>query len=198
MTRVLAKWPAAIGLACGLLGCSHLPTWFLKAPPNRGDTFPSVVLEAPSDPSARTYLGLKPGATTFAVQDIRADMVIIEVLDMYCRFCQQGAPAANELRKMLESRGVADRVKMIGIAIGNSRFEAALFADRFRVRFPVVPDPDSTVRHALGRVGTPAFYAVRITDGNAVIVARHNGLPKHDDTARFLDRALSRAGLRTP
>ncbi len=195
MKRLLTEWTVAVGLAWGLLGCSHLPTWLLKAPPGRGDGFPAVALEAPSDPDARAYLGLKPGATTFSVQDIRAELVIIEVLDMYCRFCQKDAPAANALRQMLDSRGVADRVKMIGIALGNSRFEAELFTDRFHVRFPVVPDPDSTVRHALGRVGTPAFYAVRFTNGAAVIAARHNGL-LGDGAGRFLDRALSRAGLR--
>jgi len=173
-----------------LSGCRHFPAWLLKAPPGSRGVFPAVSLEAPDRPEIREHLGLRPDAKTFTLADIRADLVIVEAMDMYCRFCQKSAPAANELRQLLETRNSGKRIRMIGISLGNSKFEADLFARKYHVAFPLFSDPDSTVHDALGRIGTPTFYALELKNGAMIIVGVHRGALSAGESRRFLDRVL--------
>lgn len=190
MKPLRTKVLIGIAVTAAFVGCRHFPAWILKAPPGNHGAFPTVILEAPDQPRIRSNLGLDSGAKTFALSDIQADLIIVEVMDMYCRYCQKSAPAANRLQQQLAERSLGKRVKMIGIAMGNSRFEANFFARKYHVRFPLFPDPDSTVRDALGRIGTPSFYALEIRNGTAVITGVHHGVLNAGDPKRFLDRVL--------
>lgn len=51
-------------------------------PPAEGGSLPAIRLEMPDDPDRRAYLGLK-GADSFAIPEIDADIVIVEIFSMY-------------------------------------------------------------------------------------------------------------------
>lgn len=164
-------------------------------PPQVGDPVPAVELQAPFDPEARTYLGLGE-AKTFTLRDIKAQVVIVEVMNVYCPYCQKDAPAVNQLyRAIQEDPGLKDRVKLFGLAADNSYFETELYRDRYEVPFHLVPDPDLLVAHILGEVRTPHYLVLRLEPGGPgqVVLSKmgHMG-----EAEAFLDQAARAGGLR--
>ena len=66
-----------------------LCSWFVNtmpaqaiSPPEEGKPFPDIVLPVPADASERLYLGL-PESGHFRIPQIKAEVVIIEVFNMY-------------------------------------------------------------------------------------------------------------------
>lgn len=164
-----------------------------SGPPAPGDDFPNIPLKMPENREYRDYLGLK-GGKTFSMGDIKARVVIVEVLSMYCPHCQREAPRVNELFRMIEddasSRG---RVKLIGIAAGNSAFEADIFRKKYGIPFPLIDDGDFTLHKALGEVRTPYFFGVVVGEGAPRVV--HSKLGGFENPKEFLSEIMKNAGL---
>jgi peroxiredoxin len=126
-----------------------------------GDYFPEIPLQTPSNPAERAYLGL-PAGKTFTLKDIKAELVLVEILSVYCASCQAQAPSYNKLYDLIErdakSKG---RIKMLGIAVGNGDLEIADFRQRYKIPFPIVPDPQFVIHAAIGGSRTPFSIFVR-------------------------------------
>jgi thiol-disulfide isomerase/thioredoxin len=101
------------------------------------------------------------------VADIKANLVLIEILSMYCPFCQKEAPVVNQLYEAIEKDPAAKgKIKIIGIGAGNSVYEVDVFRKRYNVPFPVFPDPEYDIHKKCGEVRTPFFSPSAQPDGN--------------------------------
>lgn len=58
------------------------PAQAVDKPPAVGDTLPPIKLAVPDDAQAKSYLGLS-GSGQFTVPQIEAQVVIIEIFNMY-------------------------------------------------------------------------------------------------------------------
>ena len=157
------------------------------------ELLPDLVLKVPEDPDHRAYLGLTgENGSDFSIQDIDADIVLIELFNMYCHYCQEAAPAVNELHdRMREVSRNGPVVKIIGLGVSNSRFEVEHFGEMYDVAFPLFPDQDSTFFQALSGEGTPTFIGCRLKDRERpVIVLRQAGA--FADTRTFLQELLDK------
>ena len=126
-----------------------------------GDSFPEVPIEIPSDSEERNYLGLKPGEF-FTLKDVKADVVLVEIMSVYCPSCQRQVRPYNELFDLIEnSANTKGRIKMIGIAVGNSEVEIEDFHKKYKVKFPIIPDPNFAMHSAIGGSRTPFSIYVR-------------------------------------
>lgn len=181
--------------AATLLGGCIIPSWVLHSPPSRGGLFPDAVLTPPAETNDREYLGIAPGATSFSLSQMKAEVVIVEVLDMYCPYCQKAAPQAKAIFSRIHDLGLADRVKFVAIALGNSQFEADTFRDRFGTSFPIIPDPDGAVRDTLGRVPKPSFYGLCRSPKGLQVISRQSGMFLERKPEDFLARTLAKAGI---
>ena len=65
-----------------LLLSTTFPLATATAEPTVGEMLPPITLKVPQDAAARIYLGLK-NADRFTVPEIKAQVVIIEVFNMY-------------------------------------------------------------------------------------------------------------------
>ncbi len=129
-----------------------------KKPIKKGDAFPEVALKAPSQANDRTYLGIS-GGDQFRVKDLKAEVILVEIFDVYCLPCQKQAPLYKQLFGLIQSNPAArDRIKMIGIAVGNDESEIKKFRDHFQVPYPIVSDPKYLLHEAVG--GPPAPFSV--------------------------------------
>jgi hypothetical protein len=152
-----------------------------------GEHFPEVAMKTPANENDRFYLGLRR-TPTFTMNDIQADLVLVEILNTYCFSCQEQAPKLNKLfLSIQEDRSLRGRIKLIGIAIGNDETEVRDFREKFAVPFPVITDTDFELHMAIGEVTAPFTIAVRVDNKeNTMIVARtHMG--KFDDSSVFLE-----------
>jgi peroxiredoxin len=123
-----------------------------------------IRLPTPESDTQKRYLGLDV-SETFALSDIDAQVLLIEVFSMYCPHCQREAPRVNELfERMTADEAIRDRVKLIGIGVGNSTYEVGVFQKQYEVAFPLFPDPTMAISRQLGAERTPTFIGF-VRDG---------------------------------
>jgi len=136
-----------------------------------GDFFPEVPMQVPEDPKEKAYLGLTKGKT-FTLKQVKADLVLIEILSVYCPSCQLQAPIYNKLFNLIENDPkTKGRIKIIGIAAGNGNLEIKDFRDKRNVPFPILPDRYFEMHRAIGGSRTPfTIYVRQDPSGHAGIV----------------------------
>jgi len=165
-----------------------------EKPTITGDALATIQLPVPQDPGAKNYLGLT-GEGSFALSQIKAPVVIIEIFNMYCNNCQREAPRVNEFyRLMNKDPNLKGKIKLIGIGAGNTPLEVEVFRKTYQISFPLFPDTDYAIHKACGEVRTPYFIGVKIkTDGSLhVFLAKEGGF---QDPAQFLKHIVTSSGL---
>jgi hypothetical protein len=143
-----------------------------------GDPFPEIPLQAPTHSKDLAYLGL-PEGKRFTIKDIKADLVLVEILNVYCASCWRQVPIYNKLYSLIESDPKTNgRVKMLSVGVGNQDWEVEYFVKQFEVPFPVFPDPDFVIHEAIGGSHTPFSILVRQDPGGkaAVVASTHLGV----------------------
>lgn len=126
-----------------------------------GNVFPEVKLKTPPVVKDRAYLGV-PAGKEFAVKDINAKVILVEIMNVYCVSCQNQAPIYNKLFSLINSDPkTRKQIKIIGVAAGNNEEEIKIFRDHFQVLFPIIPDPQYKLHAAIGGSPTPFSIFVR-------------------------------------
>jgi peroxiredoxin len=126
-----------------------------------GDLFPEIALQAPSDPEDRRYLGLSEGKT-FTLDNVKGNLVLVEMMNVHCSSCRTEAPRYNKLYELIESDPkTKGQIKMLAIAAGNGDEEVKEFRDKYKVPFPLIPDPEFAMHRAIGSSPTPFSIYVR-------------------------------------
>jgi len=161
------------------------------------ELMPEIILPLPENAGQRTYLGLEDSKSeTFSVDDIDADIVLIELFSMYCPYCQEEAPLVNELHTLMNALPESGpRVKIIGIGASNSEFEVDHFRDTYNVEFPLFPDQDLSIYKALSGAGTPGFIGLRMdpkgTSEPQIVLRQSGGFHSKEE---FLAELIGYAG----
>ena len=169
--------------------------WAADRPPQVGEALPELSLPAAADSQDRAYLDI--GRGSFSVSQVKAPVVLLQVLSMYCPYCQKEAPHVNALFKMIEEdKNLKGKIKIIGIGVGNSAYETSLFRKKYSVPFPVLPDPDFIIHKKIGgEVRTPYFIAVRNQSGKQPVVV-YSALGGFGDPAQFIQKLIQSAGVK--
>jgi thiol-disulfide isomerase/thioredoxin len=164
------------------------------SPPQTGGVFPDIELLRPDNPVDLKYLGLS-GSGAFKINQIKADVVIIEIFSMYCPYCQGEAPNVNNLYTLIESNpSLKNKIKIIGIGINNSLFETDIFKKKYKVEFPLIPDGDFRLHKIMGEVRTPYFIVVKLKDGKKEVIYSKLGALENNNI--FLEQILKSSGLK--
>lgn len=143
-----------------------------------GDRLPPLLLQSPVTVADRAYLGLDAVAP-FRPEQVDATLLLIEVLNVHCMHCQMQAPATNELYRLLQADPLTrERVRLFGVALGNTGEEVERFRRQHDVPFPVIADPGFSSYRQWGVAATPSLITVLLAgDGTpGVVVATHSGL----------------------
>lgn len=165
----------------------------------KGDAFPEIALQAPVQAKDRTYLGIS--GDRFSIKDLKGEVFLVEVFDVYCIPCQKQAPLYRELfGKLQADPSTREKVKMMGIAVGNDNDEVKKFTDHFKVPYPIALDPDYKFHKAIGGPPAPFNMIVHREPGKkaAVVVGTHLGL--NEDMKGLLQQlqSLVRPGQSAP
>lgn len=190
--RYLPTVPIVVSLllACLVPGCIGLSPSRAYPPAQSADSLRSLAWPAPSADD-RTYLGLAAGLRRFGVADVAAELLLIEVFDCYCSDCQKAAPGLNELYRLVREAGLEDEIKIIGNAVGNGEIVVSAFKDTCAVPFPLLLDPDSANRDALGVTDVPCLLVVKLSGQEPAVVLVKGG---SIGSARRLLGSIRRAG----
>ena len=166
-----------------------------NSPPKVGSALPEIELLKPNNSADLKYLGLS-GSGFFKINQIKARVVIIEIFSMYCPYCQAEAPNVNRLYALIEGNSaLKEKIKIIGIGIGNSQFETDIFKKKYTVAFPLIPDADFKLHKIMGEVRTPYFIVVKLNSGKhpEVIYSKLGALENNDI---FLEQIVKSSELK--
>ena len=158
-------------------------------PPQVGSSFPEMKLPKPADSGDLKYLGLS-GSETFTADQVKAQVLIIQIFSMYCPYCQKDAPNVNRFFGLIENNPkLKGKIKILGIGVGNTRFEVNTFKKKYKVEFPLVPDNDFIIHKIVGEVRTPYFMVVKLNGAKKLEVV-YSKLGAHENVEAFLDEVI--------
>ena len=152
----------------------------------------NFTLAPPQTDAHRQYLGLA-GTDRFTLDQVKADILVIEIFSMYCPFCQREAPRVNELYERLNAM-TDTPIRLIGIGAGNSDFETNYFKTTYKVEFPLFSDNDFLIHKKIGEKGTPFFIVIDpdAPDDKRILFTRQGAF---EDLDAFVDQ-LRNAGAK--
>ena len=157
--------------------------------PKPGDKLPEFALNAPASSAELSYLGLAK-TPTFEFDQLGADLVVMEIIGVYCPKCHLQYPKMKKLfHQVQKDRALAAKVKFLSIAIGANPAEVAFLRKQFQLPYPVTTDPLFEIHKKLGEPRTP-FTMLVTKDGK--IVYAHLGLIENFD--KFLAEIRKQAG----
>lgn len=148
----------------------------VNAEPKKGEKLPAISLPVPKNSAEKIYLGLSKDGS-FKIHQIKAEVILIKIFNLYCPMCLSTASAMSELHQQIENHpDFKGKVKLIGIGAGNSQSEVEAYKQINNIPFPLFPDQDFSIHKALGEVRTPFFIAIKINrDTSHEIVHTHLG-----------------------
>jgi peroxiredoxin len=180
--------------AQALLGVLLFHSLMLPAAPARGAELPRKdsqlpAFQLPVTPAEidQQYLGVKP--PVFALKDVQAQVLLVEILGVYCPLCYQQAPLFNKLYGRIQKKSLGDRVKMLGIAIGATATEVEHLRKSGSYEYPIVRDESFVVHKLLGEPRTP-FTMLISKDGK--VLYTHLGVIEDMDAFFQLIQDLAR------
>ncbi len=188
-----SRWSVAMGLVLFLAVVSS------QVSAQETDTdFTGVIQKlkvyAPEDHQDAAYLGLQGMKGKVPLSQIKAEVLIVEIFSMYCPFCQKHAPDANKLYQAIDSRReFRDKIKMIGIGVGNSPFEVGIFKKKYSPPFPLFDDRDAAVANSFSGLRTPHYLGIRSKNANLEIFYSESG--GFSDPEEFLKMMVKESGI---
>ncbi len=161
----------------------------------RNFPFPSFQLPAPQNEMEAIYLGV-PESGTFGVGQIKAQVVLIEIMSAYCPYCQRVAPLVDDVYQRIQSDpALKGKVKMIGIGMTNTAYELDTFKKKYNVPFPLFADPKGEISKKFSVPGTPTFIGAKLDGkGGAQEIFYRPGAFR--DTDQFMAEFVKATGLK--
>ncbi len=128
--------------------------------PKEGDVLPELVFSAPPHQGDAEILGIQPGQK-FGLAELERDVILMEVIGVYCAECAKQSPLFNDLFNRLKRRKLLDRVAFIAMAAGATPMEANYLRESGKYAFPVVHDQKYELHKKLSEAKTPFTMLVR-------------------------------------
>ncbi len=163
-----------------------------------GDTLPTIVLKSQLLTEEVSYLGIPAPVSSeqaLRISDISAEIIIIEFLNTHCTSCRAQAPLMNKVYTNIgKNPAFKNKVKIIGIAAGNSPREVARFRQERGILFPIIADPDFRAYDLIGEPGgTPYTLVVKKRANRLVVHYTHMGLfSSYADLLNHIEISLNR------
>lgn len=178
-----------LSTALALVGLGALGFALLR-PTQRSTTAPTgaraTLVAVPERRAAPRISGatLLPPPARLDLVSLRGTPLFIDVWASWCRPCKQEAPKLARL-----ARAYAGRVQFVGIDTQDGRGAGRAFVRRYRLDFPHLFDPSTTLATKLGVYGIPTMILV---DREGRIAATLVGKQGETRLRRLL-RSLARA-----
>lgn len=153
-----------VGIATVVAGWCGAVLGNPAATPRNGSQLPPLSFNAPATPENCAYLGVDTGKS-FELADVNADLIVLEIIGVYCPQCHQQRPNINRLyHRVQKDAALAGKVKFLGVAVGASAMEAAYLVRDTRIPYPIVIDESFAIHKQLGEPRTP-FNLVSTREG---------------------------------
>jgi hypothetical protein len=139
--------------------------------------FPNVTFTDVLTKDSRLYLDV-PRKKKISLKDMKGTLFIFEVFSTYCLSCPKNIPVLNVVyANTKKDPALKGKVKVLGIAVGNTEKEITEYNREFKVSYPVFTDYSFAIHKALGNVRVPfTIFVKKDFRGQCVVVATHQGV----------------------
>jgi thiol-disulfide isomerase/thioredoxin len=147
-------------------------------PKGRNSTFPDFSFQNTLTKEENRYLGSSQ-KHMLSFRKIRGDIFIIEVFSTYCMACPKNVPVLNAVYSAVTNNtDLKDKVKIVGIAVGNTENEIKAYRKSYGMHYPVLSDYHFTFLKVIGNPRVPyTIFIKRLPGGNKdVIFYTHQGV----------------------
>ncbi len=131
------------------------------------DSTVKFTLPPPDSVQTQSYLGLD-AMKQFKVSDIRAKIVVIELMSGFCSACQANAPIMNDIFKTIQADTDLADVKVIAIAIADDKTSVETFKKQFKTLFPILLDENREIIRSKSVRATPITIVVSTEDAKVL------------------------------
>ena len=109
---------------------------------------------------------------------MKGTLFVFEVFSTYCLSCPKNIPILNAVYANTKNdAALKGKVKVMGIAVGNTENEIKQYNKDFKVSYPVLTDYSFAAHKALGNVRVPfTIFVKKDVRGRCVVVATHQGV----------------------
>jgi hypothetical protein len=151
----------------------------LAATVSEGKPLPDFKMELASQQDMRDYLGIESGPE-FTISQIPSRFVLVEFFSVLCKACHQNAPQVNKIYQVIsDDPELLENVKMLGIALCNDGKMADGYKKTFKVKFPIVNDPEGEIDRLFPDMTTPCLI---LADDKGMVLFVHEGVIDDPDT----------------
>ena len=171
--------------AIGVLGGSCPSPSAGNPAPGLAEAF-QLCLPTPDGAEAKAKLGLPAEAQCFRPADLKTDLFVLLIFDLYCHACQQSAANMRWLNEQIENDPRLRKAAVIGLGRGDTPFEVEAFVKKLELNFPAVSDRDKTFTDALGVDRTPSGFLVCRRTGEYRILGTFSGYLSRKKAEAFL------------
>ncbi len=151
-----------------------------------GGTFPDIVFQSILSKQNQKYLGISDshrdmkGFTdfySFSLNDTKADLIIIELINVHCLSCQKQAPIMNAIYNLIEmDNNLKSKIRILAVCPGNTFREVDSFRNQHSIPFPLIPDPQFEIYEVIGnQCSTPFILMARKNKQEHIITWSHAG-----------------------
>ena len=127
----------------------------------------NFTLPPPDSAQTQTYLGLD-AMKQFKVGDIKAKIVVIELMSGFCSACQANTPIINDVYKTTQADSSLADVKVIAIAIADDKTSVDTFKKQFKPLFPMLLDENREIMRSKIISATPVTMVVSTEDAKVL------------------------------
>jgi cytochrome c biogenesis protein CcmG, thiol:disulfide interchange protein DsbE len=107
---------------------------------------------------------------TFQVASLRGQVVFLHFWATWCPPCREEMPSMEILHREMSAAG--EPFQILAVLSNDDPGQAARFAERLGLSFPILKDPDTKAARTYGVTGVPETF---IIDGNGILRERFIG-----------------------
>jgi hypothetical protein len=143
-----SRW-LALGCCLSLLVMVTAVSMAADVEPKVGQMVGNFKFPPPMSDADAKYLGLAKAAG-FTLKDIKAPFVLVEQFNTTCPHCLAQAPIINKLFGLVQQdAALKGKLKMVALGQGNDANAVKMWTMFNKLKFPQIPDPNSTLGDAL-------------------------------------------------
>ncbi len=155
--------------------------------PTVDSVLPNFKITSPTAVKEKDYLNIGSGKT-FTIEQIDCDILLIEIIGIYCPQCHIQLPRSRKLFfQIKKDSAISKKIKMIAIAVGANSNEATYLKNHLKIPYPVLTDQKFKIHKLIGEPRTP--FTMLITE-NKKIKYVHLGVIKDMDKFYLKIRGL--------
>ncbi len=159
-----------------------------------GDAFPDLRFDGLLAPEDYPRLGLPDGQGAFSLSQVPGDLLVLEFFNRYCLTCQRQATDLEAFFRAVAEGGLAGRVRLLAVGVGNRTRELKAFRQEFGLTYPLTADPTFERFLALGDVGVTPFTVFLTRRGGQWTLIDHHRGGQGDVALLARSRVLLRGG----